>query len=147
VKASKPYQHTLYGTGSESKKIQRDHPEWENFDPLHHPEWQKLLCMFDRGNLTMSDLKLITDRAAVDEGISPPGRPYSRRKAGMAEWIAKHWKSVKKVVRNGEVHLEGTTETKTMEDPSDGMQSSSHLTFAAPYFVSDQLDEEDDGLE
>jgi hypothetical protein len=140
VNASQPDHHSGYGTGSEAQRIQRDHPEWENFDPTRHPEWKKLLGMLEQTNLTMSDLKLITDLAAADEGISPPGRPYIRRKAGMAEWIAKHWKSVRKVVSDGQVHLQ---ETKGRNRGAD-MRLWSRPTTGIICFISDQLDEEDD---
>jgi hypothetical protein len=101
-----------YGTGHEAQLIRRDHPEWAEFDPTSHPERKELLQMVDQNNLTVTELKSIADLAATESGIPKPGRPHIRRKAGMAEWIVQHWESVRKVVRDGKVHLEPRKEGK-----------------------------------
>jgi hypothetical protein len=94
-----------YGSGSEAKKIRCEHPDWTSFNQDNHPEYQQLMRMMDRTELTVGELRSIADEVAKHEGIQPLGRPFSRRKAGIAKWIAENWEVVESVVSLGIISL------------------------------------------
>jgi hypothetical protein len=94
-----------YGSGSEAKMIRREYPDWTSFNQDNHPEYQQLMCMMDRTEFTVGELKYIADEVAKHEGIQSLGRPFSRRKAGIAKWIAENWDFVKSVVSLGIISL------------------------------------------
>jgi hypothetical protein len=98
-------QRSPYGSGNEAKRIRREHPEWTSFNQDNNPEYQQLMRMMNRTEFTMGELRSIADKVASHEGIQPLGRPFSRRKAGIAKWIAENWDVVKSVVSLGIISL------------------------------------------